>query len=430
MNNSKPDRQPALQSTLVHLDQPAKSTTIVTSMPTAGNHSAVDHSVLFAYERTSDLEQVFQGKAVGHVYSRSSSPTISALESALTRLESAASACAFATGMAAIQSLCFALLKQGDHIVVSEFLFGNTRSFFQTLAGFGVQVSYVDVTDAALVRDTCTSATRMVFCETIANPVTQVADVHAIGSHCRERGILFVVDATMTPQPIFHAAQYPIDMLIVSLTKYVGGHGNALGGALIDFETFDFSAYTNIADAFRAKSARSQGMVQVRKKGLRDCGSTLSPDAAARILSGLETLAIRVKRQCETASSLVTFLQQRPEVSNVFYPGLTEHPQHDLAASLFGRCFGATFSIELAPAYDYRVWLDALKLILVSTHLGDTRTLALPVASTIFYENGEEQRASMGITDGMIRFSVGLESVDDLIEDLVSAFNQLEEQQK
>lgn len=426
MNNSKSVKQPALQTTLVHLDQSSGFSDKVASMPAAGNHTAVDHSVLFAYERTSDLEQVFQGKAVGHVYSRSSSPTISALESALTRLEHAASACVFATGMAAIQSLCFALLKQGDHIVVSEFLFGNTRSFFQTLAGFGVNVSYVDVTNASLVNDAFCSNTRMVFCETIANPVTQVADIQHIGKHCRERGILFVVDATMTPQPVFKAAKYPIDMLMVSLTKYVGGHGNALGGALIDFETFDFSRYPNIAQAFRTKPAYAQGMVQVRKKGLRDCGGTLSPDAAARIFSGVETLALRVERQCETAFALVKYLQQRPEVDKVFYPGCTEHPQHALATSLFNQGFGAIFSIELAPSYDYRVWLDALKLILVSTHLGDTRTLGLPVASTIFYENGEDQRAAMGITDGLIRFSVGLESANDLIDDLASAFDQLE----
>ena len=197
-------------------------------------HESTNNSVLFEFEDVQDLVDVFQGKQAGHVYSRSSSSSAVALQNVLNEMEGGVGAVVFATGMAAISSTFLSLLKSGDHIVVSQYLFGNTRSFMSTIEGFGIRVSYVDVTDVRKVEAACNADTKMVFCESIANPVTQVADLSGIGNWCEVNNILFALDNTMTPSVLLDAKAVKASLLLTSLTKYIGGHGNVLGGVLVD----------------------------------------------------------------------------------------------------------------------------------------------------------------------------------------------------
>ena len=394
--------------------------------PDAGGvHTSTTNSVLFEYEDAQDIIDVFQGKKAGHVYGRSSCPSVVALQEMVNQLEDGIGSVCFATGMAAISSTLFALFKQGDHLIVSEYLFGNTRSFFETLSDFGVHITYVDVTSVQAIEEAYQPNTRGVYTETVANPVTQVADMQAIGKYCKHRNILFMVDNTMTPPPLTQVKNFDAALVFCSLTKYIGGHGNALGGSVTDTGVFDWQAFPNIDNAYRGDDTTQWGLTQIKKKGLRDLGATLSPDSAHALSVGMETLSLRMERSCRNALKLATFLETRPKVKRVYYPGMSDHPQHYMAREQLNGYYGAILSLELQDNYDPVEFINALELVICATHLGDNRTLALPVAATIFHEAGEEGRLKMGIAESLIRVSVGIEDTDDLIKDFARALESL-----
>lgn len=385
-------------------------------------HKPVHTSVAFGYADARQLASVFQGKEPGFRYGRQGNPTVSALEDKISKMEDGVATLCFGTGMAAIGALFQALLKAGDHIVSSSFLFGNTNSLWQTVAGQGVDVAFVDATDVAQVEAALTPNTRLVFVETIANPRTQVADLARIGELCRARGILYVVDNTMTTPWLFRPKDVGAGLVVNSLTKSIGGHGIALGGALTDTGLFDWAAYPNIAQNFRKQAPSAQGMAQLRAKALRDFGAALGPEAAHHIAVGAETLALRMERTCANALALATMLEADERVAAVHYPGLASHPQHAIVEALF-RSGGSLLSFELKDDIDPFDYLNRLKLAIPASNLGDNRTLVIPVAHTIFFEMGPERRASMGIAEGLIRVSVGIEDTDDLVGDFRQALD-------
>ena len=387
-------------------------------------HKPLHVSAAFGYDTAAELAAVFQGDRSGHVYARQGNPTSQALEQKVTLLEGGVGTVCFATGMGAIASLLFALLKRGDHVVASQFLFGNTSSLLQTLETLGCQVTLVDATVADHVAAAIRPETRIVFAETIANPRTQVADLEGIGRVCAERGILYVVDNTMTTPYLFRPSQAKAGLVINSLTKSISGHGNALGGAVTDTGLFEWAAFPNIQASYKKGAPKTWGLLQIRKKGLRDMGATMGAEAAHRIATGAETLALRMDRACENALKLCTWLEAQPQVARVHYPGLASHAQHDKARQWF-RAFGALMSFELKEGHDTFAFLDALQLVIKSSHLGDNRTLAIPVAQTIFWEIGLERRQRMGIAESLIRVSVGIEDFIDLRADFAQALNKL-----
>jgi len=386
-------------------------------------HQPLHTAVTWSFDDVNDLVNVFQNKAKGYAYSRQGNPTVTALEQKVTKMEQGLATVAFSTGMAAITATIIALLKEGDHIIASSFLFGNTRSVFQTFSDIGIKASFVDVTDIKNVEGALTKETKLVFLETIANPGTQVADMEAIGEFCSKNNLIYVVDNTMTSPYIFNPVKVKASLIINSLTKYIGGHGNALGGSVTDTGLYDWTGFANIAPILREQIAPAmQGMSQIRKRGLRDGGGTLSPEAAHSISVGAETLALRLARTSSNALALAQFLEQHPLVEKVNYPGLQSHPQHSLASKFF-RDFGGLMSFELKDGVDCLEFLNHLKVVIKSSNLGDTRTLAIPVGQTIFFELGAERRAEMGIKDSLIRLSVGIEDVEDLISDFSGAFD-------
>lgn len=403
-------RDKGFTTRLVHADR------LLNAPESGAVHQATNNSVLFEYKDAQGLVDVFQGKKAGHVYSRSSSGSNVALQNILTHLEGGIGAVTFATGMAAITATMFSLFKAGDHLIVSHFLFGNTRSFAETMQTLGIELSFVDVTDVQNVEAAFKKNTKAVYLETIANPVTQVADLRAIGQLCKSKKCLFIVDNTMTPANVFDANSVLASLTVSSLTKYIAGHGNVLGGAVVDTGLFDWGNFENILPIYRGADVSQWGLIQVRKRGLRDMGGTLSPDSAHAISIGLETLVLRTNKICENAMRLASFLHNHVNVSAVYYPGLSHHPQHFLAKELFNG-YGGILSLDLANHIDPIKFLNALNLVICATHLGDTRTLALPVASTIYFESSVKERQEMGVNDNMIRLSIGIEDIDDIIAD-------------
>jgi len=385
-------------------------------------HKAIHPSVAYGYEDARHLAEVFQGKRAGYNYGRQLNPTVTALQNRITQMEDGLASIAFATGMAAIATTMLSLLRKGDHVVSSMFLFGNTNSFFNTLIRLGIQVTFVDATEARFVEKALQKNTRLVFVETIANPVTQVADLKAIGDLCQTKNLIYCVDNTMTSPHLFSPKKVRASLIVNSLTKYIGGHGNALGGMITDTGLYDWSKFVNIHDTYRKDKTTLWGITQIKKKGLRDIGASMSPEAAHHLAVGSETLPMRLDRACANAQTLAEFCDEHTKVNHTYYPGLPGHPQHDRANQLFAD-FGAIFSIDLTDEIDCFDVLNNMDIVIASSNLGDTRTLAIPVAHTIYYEMGTERRASMGIDDSMIRFSVGVEDIEDLLEDFQKALN-------
>ncbi len=383
-------------------------------------HKPIHTSVAFGYEDSREIAAVFQGKKSGYSYGRQSNPTVETLARKISGMEGGIATVCFGTGMAAIAATMLTLLRQGDHVISSAFLFGNTNSFLGTLQTFGINVTFVDATDCANVAAALQPNTRMVFVETIANPVTQVADLAGIGELCRQQELLYIVDNTMTSPWLFKPRDVGASLVINALTKYIGGHGNALAGAVTDTGLFDWTPYPNIYDTYKSVEPALWGIQQIRKKGLRDMGASLGPEAAHHISVGADTLALRMDKSCENALALARFCSQHKNVTRVFYPGLESHPQYARAKQLFRRS-GALMSIELADGVNCFDFLNRLDLVITSSNLGDTRTLGIPVAHTIFFEMGAARRASMGVADSMIRLSVGIEDTDDLLADFARA---------
>lgn len=383
-------------------------------------HKPLHPSSEYAYSDARELAAVFQGKK-GFTYARQGTPTTAALEEKITKMEGGTGTVTFATGMAALTAVFFTLLRKGDHLIASQFIFGNTNSLLNTLAGLGVEVTLVDATNGENVKAAWRPETRMVFVESIANPGTQVADLRVIGQWCTEKHLVYVVDSTLSTPWLCRGIDVNASLVVNSLSKHIGGHGHALGGAVTNTGLYDWSDYAAIAEPYRKGSPYEWGLTHIKKKGLRDMGGTLSADSAHRIAVGSETLALRLAKECSNAMQLAEYLDAHPKVAKVHYPGLANHAQHKLAGELFQHRYGALLGVELIDGIDVFEFLNRLRVLILATHLGDTRTLVLPVAHTIYYEMGAERRAVMGIADSLLRVSVGIEDTDDLIEDFRQA---------
>ena len=383
-------------------------------------HKPVHTAVTYSYDDAHDLAAVFQGRKSGYSYGRQVNPTVTALQDKITLMEEGIATAAFATGMAAIGTTLFSLLRAGDHLISSSFLFGNTNSLFNTFTTHGIEVTFVDATDATQVASAIQDNTRIVFVETIANPRTQVSDLKKIGDVCEANNLVFFVDNTMTTPYLFRPKSVKASLVINSLTKYIGGHANALGGAVTETGHYDWSKFDNLYDNYKKGDSSTWAITQIKKKGLRDFGATLGAEAAHHLSIGSDTLALRMERACENAQTLAVYLDRHDKVKKVYYPGLVEHPQHKLASELF-KLPGALFSVELTDEVDCFDFINKLDLVICTSNLGDTRSLAIPVAHSIYFEMGAERRASMGIDDSLVRFSIGIEDINDLLADFEQA---------
>ena len=380
----------------------------------------VHPGVTYGYDDARELAAVFQGKQKGYTYGRQINPTVEALHQKMNLMEGGIASLAFATGMAAIGTMLFALLRRGDHVIASKYLFGNTASLFESFSRHGIEVSFVDLGDAEEAQYAIKDNSKLLFVETIANPRTQVADLEGLGRLCKTHGLVYVVDNTLTTPYLFQPKNVYANLVVNSLTKYIGGHGNALGGCVTDLGSFDWATFANILPDYQSGDPALFAMNQMKKKGLRDFGASLGADAAHRLSVGSDTLSLRMERACDNAQKLAEFFQDHPAVERTYYPGLNSHDHFERVAHLFKRP-GAILSFELKPEFDCFERLNRLKTVIKATHLGDVRTLAIPVAHSIFYELGAERRAAMGIKDNLIRLSVGIEDIEDLLSDFDQA---------
>lgn len=392
-----------------------------TSQKIGSTHPPLDWSTTFSHHKdTRRLVDAFQGRTKSFTYARNSSPTVEVLEKFVTTLEDGIESACFSSGMASIASLFLALLKKGDHIIVSQYLFGNTVSFFKTLKRLGFDIDFVNTCNIDEVKKHFRKETRFVFFETISNPTTQVPDIPNLSTLCQEKNVISIVDNTITTPFLFQPKHWGFTFSQHSLSKYLAGHGEALGGSVTDLGNYNWDEDENIIEMYKERSCLSKGIFQIKKKAVRDMGPSLSPTAAARILTGSETLTLRMSKHMENATAIAHYLEGHKKVEKVYYPGLKKHPQYEIIEKCFTGASGI-LSFSLKGNCDPVAFLDHLDIIIPATHLGDTRSLAIPVAQTIFYEMGVAGRKEIGISENLIRLSVGIEDTQDLIADIEQA---------
>ncbi len=369
-------------------------------------HSAAQHlNSSFDCDNAAQAARVFAGEEPGNIYSRFTNPTVAAFEQRLAAMEGAQSCVATASGMAAILSACLALLKSGDQVLASHTLFGATINLFNNILGkFGVQVAYVDGSDPAAWRAAVRPNTRLLFVETPNNPLTEIADIRALADIAHGAGALLAVDNCFLTPALQQPLKFGADLVIHSATKYLDGQGRCMGGAVL-------------GDAQRV-GKEVFGF-------LRTAGPCLSPFNAWVFLKGLETLQLRMRAHCQAAHQLALWLRAQPAVARVYYPGLPDHPQHELARAACalgpgaGPAYGGivAFEVKGGRAAAWKV-IDAVKMISITANLGDTRSTITHPATTTHGRISEQARRDAGIGENLIRVAVGLEDVADLCADL------------
>lgn len=377
-------------------------------------------SAAFEFEHAEDLEAVFKGQKMGHVYTRSSNPTVEEFEFKVKALSGALGVVATATGMAAISNMLFSLLKSGDNILATHYLFGNTLSLFQTLFDdFNIEVRYVNVNNSADVKAKMDSKTRLLFCESISNPQLIVPDFSALKSLLSDFSIPLVVDTTMSPWNIFDAKKHGVDIEIVSATKYLSGGGHVLGGLIVDNGSFDWGKHPNLVPFYK-KFGPNAFIARLRKETFRNLGASLSPQSAYMLSLGLETLDLRVQKSCSNALQLAKYLQSKQSILHLDYPLLPSSKSYGIASQQFSGG-GAIITFSLKDKECAYAFLNRLNIIKRGTNIQDNKSIAIAPYHTIYAEYTDAQKETYLLNEGMIRLSVGIEDIEDLMADIDQA---------
>ena len=364
----------------------------------------------FTFESAEQGGRMFSGEEPGHFYSRISNPTTDLLEKRIASLENGEAGLATASGMGAITSTLWTFLRPGDELITDLTLYGCTFAFLSHgLARFGIQITHVDLTNPEQLSRAISSKTRIVFFETPANPNMRLVDIAAISAIAKRAGARCIVDNTYATPVITRPLELGADLVVHSATKYLGGHGDVVAGLVV---------------------GNAEDISEIRLTGMKDMtGAVMAPFNAMLVMRGLKTLKIRMRQHVESAEAIAGFLQGHAAVAEVLYPGLPSFPQHELARRQMDQ-FGGMIAVKLAGGYDAGLALmNGLNLIQRAVSLGDTETLIQHPASMTHSTYSPEERHSHGIDDGLVRISVGLEDVDDLLYDLDSALALLGQSQ-
>lgn len=367
-------------------------------------------SSTYTFANADEGGALFSGDKSGHFYSRISNPTLDVLEQRVASLEGAEAALSAASGMGAITAVFWTLLKAGDEVIADKTLYGCTYAFLtHGLSKFGVTVSFVDMTDTHALAAAITANSKVIYYETPANPNMRIIDIKAVSDIAKSANIISIVDNTYATPLITQPILFGADLVIHSATKYLGGHGDLIAGIVVG----------------------SQSLIQrIRMEGIKDLtGACMSPFTAMLIMRGLKTLELRMQRHSQSAMTVAEFLTAQDQVENVYYPGLTSHSQHALARQQMS-LFGGMIAFELHGGLDKgKASMDALGLIQRAVSLGEAESLIQHPASMTHSAYTPEQRSVHGISDGLIRLSVGLENVEDIISDLAQAFAEIKNKQ-
>ena len=350
----------------------------------------------FTFDTAEQAAEVFSGDEPGNVYSRYTNPSVRVFEERLAALEGGEDAVATASGMSAILALCLSVMRSGDHVVCSRDVFGSSLGLFATtLSRLDIQCSFVSLRDLDAWQQAIQPNTRLLFCETPSNPLSEIANLSALSHLAKAAGAVLAVDNCFCTPALQKPMAFGADVVIHSATKYLDGQGRVLGGALVG----------------------RKDLMEEARSFVRVCGPSMSPFNAWIFTKGLETLELRMRAHCENAQALATWLQEQTPITNIFYSGLADHSDHALAAKQQSG-FGGVLAFELAGGQEQAFrFINATELMSLTANLGDVKTTITHPASTTHCRLSAEQKQSSGISSSLIRIAVGLEHIDDLVED-------------
>jgi O-acetylhomoserine (thiol)-lyase len=390
----------------------------------------------YVFKDTDQAASLFNMERAGHVYTRISNPTNAVLEERISALEGGVGAIATASGQAAMHLAIATLMGAGSHIVASRSLYGGSHNLLQyTLPRFGIDTTFVNPRDVDAFRKAIHPNTRLLFGETLGNPGLDVLDIPRVSEVAHEAGLPLLVDSTFTTPWLMRPFDLGADLVFHSATKFLGGHGVALGGVVVDSGKFDWEKsgkFPTLTEpyagfhgmVFSEESTTAGFLLRARREGIRDFGAAMSPMNAFQILQGMETLALRMQRHVDNTRMIVGFLAKHEAIESVAYPELDSHPDHELAKRLLPRGSGAVFSFDLKGGRAAgRRFIESLKVFSHLANVGDAKSLVIHPATTTHYRMDEAALRAAGITEGTVRLSVGLEDPDDLIEDLSRALH-------
>ncbi len=390
----------------------------------------------FVFRDSDHAAALFNMEQAGHVYSRISNPTNAVLEERVAALEGGVAGIATASGQAALHLGLATIAGAGSHVVSSSALYGGSHNLLAyTLPRFGVETTFVAPRDLDAWKKAIRPNTKLLFAETLGNPGLDVLHISAVAAIAHEHGIPLMVDSTFTTPWLLRPFDHGADLLFHSATKFLGGHGVAIGGVLVDAGTFDWEASGKFPELTRSyagfhgmnfaeESTVAPFALRARREGLRDFGACMSPATAFQILQGIETLPLRMERHVANTRKVVAFLDAHPGVASVSYPELPSHPDHALAKKLLPRGCGAVFSFDLkGDRAAGRRFVEALRVFSHLANVGDAKSLVIHPASTTHFRMDANALAAAGITEGTLRLSIGLEDPEDLFEDLGRALS-------
>jgi O-acetylhomoserine (thiol)-lyase len=387
----------------------------------------------YVFDSSEHAANLFALKEMGNIYTRIMNPTTDVLEKRLAEMDGGVGALAVASGSAAIFLAILNLAKAGDNIISSSFLYGGTYNLFHyTLARMGIEVRFVQIADPANVSAAIDKNTKAVFTETIGNPKNNVDDFQAIARIAHDNGLPFIVDNTVATPVLFRPIDYGADIVCYSMTKFIGGHGTSIGGAVVDSGRFDWSS--GRFPEFTTPDPSYHGLVYHEALGnlayilkmritlLRDLGPALSPFNSFLFLQGLETLHVRMPRHCENALKVAQFLETHPAVAWVNYPGLPSHPDFEQARKYLPKGQGAILGFGIRGGAEAgKKFIDSVELASHLANIGDAKTLVIHPATTTHQQLSEEEQRSAGVTPDFVRVSVGIEDIEDITADLDQA---------
>ena len=412
--------------------------------PVTGSRAVpIYQTTSYVFRDSEHAASLFNMERAGHVYSRISNPTVAVLEERVAALEGGVGAIAVASGQAALHLAVSTLLDAGHHVVASNSLYGGSHNLLgYTMARFGIETTFIDPRDLAAWRAAVKPNTRLFFGETLGNPGLDVLDIPEVSRIAHEFGVPLLVDSTFTTPYLMKPFELGADLLYHSATKFLGGHGIAIGGVLVDSGRFDWEKSGKFAQLtapyhgfhnmdFEEESGTRAFLLRARREGLRDFGACMSPMNAFQIIQGIETLHLRMPRHVENARKVVRFLAGNPMVESVGYPELPSHPDHALAAKLLPRGCGAVFTFDMKGGRESgRRLIESLRIFSHLANVGDAKSLVIHPASTTHYRMDDDALARAGIGAGTVRLSIGLEEADDLIEDLSRALKDAQRAMK
>lgn len=395
-------------------------------------------SASFVFQNSADAAARFSLEQPGEIYTRLGNPTQNVFEQRMAALEGGVAAVAVASGAAAITYALLNLTRQGDHIVAARTIYGGSYNLLaHTLPAYGVTATFVDPSDVQNFEAAITPATRAIFLETMGNPNSNLIPLEEVAAIAHRHGIPLVVDNTFGTPCLIRPIEHGADIVVHSATKFIGGHGTSLGGVIVDGGTFDWQASGKFPQ-FTEPDASYHGLrfceaagaaafaVRIRTTLLRDTGAALSPFNSFLLLQGLETLSLRVERHVQNALRVVDFLQAHPKVRYINHPSLPAHPDHALYTRYFPQGAGSIFTIELEGGQtEAHRFIDRLKLFSLLANVADAKSLVIHPASTTHSQLTPEECAQQGITPGTVRLSIGLEHIDDLLDDLRQALDAI-----